>query len=46
MFNMSPVVVSAAREFELWGVGIERFHEGVDVLDLGDGHIDSLPDRC
>jgi hypothetical protein len=36
---MSPVVISAAGEFELWGVGIERFHEGMDVLDLGDGHL-------
>jgi hypothetical protein len=40
VFIGSPVVVTAAGVFDLGGVGIERFHESMDVLDLSDGHLD------
>jgi hypothetical protein len=34
------VVLAAAGVFELRGEGIEGFHQGFDVLHLGDGYMD------
>jgi hypothetical protein len=36
----SSVIVPAASVFELRGIGVEALHERVDVLDLGDAHMD------